>query len=110
RPDGAAFSLPDAPAAKRVVLRVPVRRGEVLLGYLDLGPKENGEPYSGEERELLEAAGVQAAVAVENARLNAALLARQREELSARTAGVLAGAEEERRRLAADLHDQVLPE
>src|SRR5207247_5772866 len=70
RPTRTAFSLPDAPPLKEVVLRIPVRRGEVLRGYLDLGPKENGEPYSGEERELLEAAGVQAAVALENARLN----------------------------------------
>jgi signal transduction histidine kinase len=77
---------------------------------LHLGPKESNQPYSSEERALLEAAAGQAAMEMENLRLSAALLSRQREELTARTAGVLSGAEEERRRLAADLHDQVLPE
>jgi signal transduction histidine kinase len=110
RPRSLHFALPDVPAGQNVELVIPVHRGEVVLGCLELGPKESGQPYSGEEKELLEAAAVQAAMALENARLSAALLARQRAELTARTAGVLAGAEEERRRLAADLHDQVLPE
>ncbi|MFN3653152.1 MAG: sensor histidine kinase [Armatimonadota bacterium] len=108
RPEWLTFALPDLPAADGA-LPIPVRRGEAVLGYLRLGPKESGEAYSPEERELLEAAAVQAAVALENARLNGELLARQRVELAARTSGVLSGAEEERRRLAADLHDQVLP-
>jgi len=110
---GPAFvrlSPPDAPQSPDAALSLPVRRGAALLGVLKLGPKADGQPYSGEERRLLEAACAQAAVTLENARLSAALLARQRAELGARTAGVLAGAEEERRRLAADLHDQVLPE
>jgi len=104
------FALPDVPPENDVELTVPLRRGSRVLGHLHLGARETGDAYSSEERELLEAAAVQAAMALENARLNAALLARQREELTVRTAGVLAGAEEERRRLAADLHDQVLPE
>lgn len=104
------FALPDVPPESNVELVVPLRRGSRILGHLHLGARETGATYSTEERELLEAAAVQAAMALENARLNSALLARQREELAVRTAGVLAGAEEERRRLAADLHDQVLPE
>lgn len=104
------FALPDVREGTPAALTVPLRRGAEVQGYLLLGEKESGEPYSSEERQLLEAAAVQAAVALENARLNGVLLARQREELAARTAGILAGAEEERRRLAADLHDQVLPE
>lgn len=104
------FVLPDVPSGDDVVLTVSIHRGEKVLGYLELGPKYSGEPYTSEERHLLEAAAVQAAVALENARLNSALLEKQRAELTARTAGVLSGAEEERRRLAADLHDQVLPE
>jgi signal transduction histidine kinase len=101
----ASYSLGSEPASE-AALAVPLRRG----GILSLGPKEDGTPYTGEERALLEAAAAQAATALENARLSAALLERQREELAARTAGMLAGQEEERRRLAADLHDQVLPE
>lgn len=104
------FALPDVPPESNVELVVPLRRGARILGHLHLGARETGAAYSTEERELLEAAAVQAAMALENARLNSALLARQREELAVRTAGVLAGAEEERGRLAADLHDQVLPE
>jgi signal transduction histidine kinase len=109
-PCPARFAGPDGVPDKDTVLSVPVHRGDDVLGYLHLGSKESEQPYTTEERELLEAACVQAAVALENARLSGALLARQRVELAARTSGVLAGAEEERRRLAADLHDQVLPE
>lgn len=91
-------------------LSVPLRRGEALYGWLHMGPKQNGDRYSDEERQLLEAAAAQAAVEIANLRLNAALLEQQRAEFTARSAGLVAGAEEERRRLAADLHDQVLPE
>ncbi len=109
-PVSVQIAPPEAAPAKGLEERIPIHRGERLLGYLELGPKRNGEAYSSEERRLLGSAAVQAAVALENARLSAALLEQQRTELAARTAGVLAGAEEERRRLAADLHDQVLPE
>jgi signal transduction histidine kinase len=101
-------TTPNAPAG--TVMSIPIQRGSAVYGFMHLGPKETGTEYSAEERSLLEAAGVQAAMALENVRLSAALLEQQRTELTARTAGVLAGAEEERRRLAGDLHDQVLPE
>jgi signal transduction histidine kinase len=110
RPRWQRFSLLETPPDASAALAVPLRRGAHVLGNLELGPKESGEPYSQEEEQLLEAAAVQAAMALENARLSAALLERQRAELNARSAGVLAGSEEERRRLAADLHDGVLPE
>lgn len=109
-PNWLRFSIPDAGANPDAALAIPLRRREHDFGYLELGPREADQAYGSEERGLLAAACGQAAMALENARLSAALLARQREELSTRTAGVLAGAEEERRRLAADLHDQVLPE
>jgi len=104
------FGLSDGTPEANEVLAASLRHGRQTFGFVHLGPKINGESYSTEERRLLEAAVAQAASAVENARLNGELLARQREELTVRSAGVLAGAEEERRRLAADLHDQVLPE
>jgi len=110
RPTFARFALGDGGTDADTALMVPLRRGEHSYGCLLLGPKEDGSPYSAEERGLLEAAAAQAATALENARLRSELLARQREELGARTAGMLAGQEEERRRLAADLHDQVLPD
>lgn len=110
RPAWLRFSLPDAGPSAEAALALPLRRREHDFGFLELGPREGDQPYSSEERRLLDAACAQASLALENARLSAALLAQQRAELSSRTAGVLAGAEEERRRLAADLHDQVLPE
>ncbi len=91
-------------------LAIPFRRRGRSYGTLLLGRKADDQSYTQEERELLEAVCVQTAAALENARLSAALLARQRAELAVRSAGVLAGQEEERRRLAADLHDEVLPE
>lgn len=99
-----------APETGEAPLVLPVRHGERLHGYLWLGPKESGEEYTGEERELLESVAAHAGTALETARLSAELLERQRAELAVRSAGVLSGAEDERRRLAADLHDQVLPE
>lgn len=104
------FAPESEPLESGTSLCVPIRRGQALHGYAQLGAKPSGTEYTAEERDLLEAAGIQAAMALENARLSAALLEQQRAELAVRTAGVLAGAEEERRRLAADLHDQVLPE
>jgi signal transduction histidine kinase len=97
-----------APGAGEVA--IPVRRGAETYGRLRLRFLPEEPPCTTEERGLLEAAAVQAGSALENARLSQELLARQRAELTARSIGVLAGAEEERRRLAADLHDQVLPE
>lgn len=110
RPAFVRVAPPEEPPGGEAALEIPIGRGEARLGVLLLGPKESGLEYSTEERQLLEAAATQAAMALENARLSAALLERQRTELAERTAGVLAGAEEERRRLAADLHDEVLPE
>jgi signal transduction histidine kinase len=63
-----------------------------------------------EDRQLLNAVAAQLAVALDNARLHAALLGRERRELALRARALLDGAEEERRRLAADLHDHVLPD
>jgi signal transduction histidine kinase len=108
-PTRIAFTAGEEPAAE-TGLSVPIRRGEKHFGGLLLGPKQAGQPYTSEERDLLEAACIQAATAIENAHLSAALLEQQRAELAVRSAGVLSGAEDERRRLAADLHDQVLPE
>jgi signal transduction histidine kinase len=89
---------------------VPLRRGEQDFGYLALGRKQSGLPYTSEDRRLLDAVAAQLAIALDGARLRQALLEQQRRELEMRSRGLLEGAEDERRRLAADLHDHVLPD
>src|SRR5262249_54950411 len=95
---------------EETALSVVLQRGEQRFGCLALGPKRSGLPYTAEGRRLLEAVAAQVAVALDSARLHEALLAQQRRELESRSRGLLEGAEEERRRLAADLHDHVLPD
>lgn len=104
------FTEPGSEPAPAPLLSLRIQRGERLIGELHLGARATGLSYSSEETSLLHAVAASAATALENARLSAELLRRQRAELESRSAGLLAGAEEERRRLAADLHDQVLPE
>jgi class 3 adenylate cyclase len=47
----------------------PLRTEAGLLGWLALGPKRSGEPYSGDDLAFLGALASQSALAVENARL-----------------------------------------
>lgn len=109
-PESIRLRRPEEPRTGFVELSLPVRHGDRLLARIDLGPRMNGLGYDSEEVRLLRAVAAAAATALENARLSRELLSRQRADLELRSAGLLAGAEEERRRLAADLHDQVLPE
>jgi signal transduction histidine kinase len=62
------------------------------------------DPYLDEEQELLDAVSAAAAIALENARLQAELRARL-EELHESRARVLSAGQEERRRLERNLHD-----
>ncbi len=110
RPTRLEFMAGAPDAVDEGCLLIPLEHAGLSLGALLLGPRDDGEPYTEEELRLLRAAVSQAAVSLENAQLREALLARQREELTDRAQDVLTGQEEERRRLAADLHDQVLPE
>lgn len=48
---------------------VPIFIGEQLLGVINIGARENGEPYDGATRDLLNILGGQIAVAIHNASL-----------------------------------------
>ncbi len=106
-----AVSLADGETA---VLVVPLRTHDRLVGHLCLGPKRSGEPFRPEDRALLSTLSGQLAALVRNAQLVDELRA-QVNVLQAREATLDTlnerlqhAQEEERARLAADLHDEVL--
>ncbi len=56
-------------AAEGLVALAPLKTEAQLSGWLALGPKRSGEPYSSDELEYVAALAAQSALAVENARL-----------------------------------------
>jgi signal transduction histidine kinase len=97
--------------AQGIQLWVPLVFDEILEGLLLLGPKEADDVYTDEDLAILETLGHQAATTARNVRLVAALrqhvreIMQSRQELRQAHRRLLAGREDERRRLARDLHD-----
>ncbi len=91
--DPRAAGVPAGHPPVRAFLGVPLRIKDRILGTLFVSHSAPGMAFSAEQEELLAAFSVQAAIAIENARLYA-----QAEELA-----VL----RERHRLARELHDQI---
>jgi len=89
------------------VLVVPLRTQDVLAGHLCLGPKATGEPFRAEDRALLATLSGHLAAIVHNAHLVDDLRGQAR-ALDALNERLSRTQEEERARLAADLHDEPL--
>jgi signal transduction histidine kinase len=84
---------------------VPLFSGQELAGFLTLGAKRSGEVYSDDDLALLSGLAHSASLALENARLHEERLAILRQQL----VQVTAAQEEERQRIARELHDGVGP-
>lgn len=91
-------------ALERVALWVPLVAGGELHGVLLVGPKQGSDPYTREDLAILATMARQAAVALQSARLMAAVEV-GREELARAHQQLLDAGEQERLRLARDLHD-----
>jgi signal transduction histidine kinase len=89
---------------------VPLIQADELLGQIECGPRRDG-PLLDEDRRLLAHLAAQAATAVSNVRLSAALgdrlavIERQAAELAASRARLVKSTDDERRRIQRDLHD-----
>ncbi len=98
-----ARGQPSAPLYSQIVAPLTVKGSSI--GCLNLDTF--GEPaFSEADLALLQAMANQAAVAIENARLFAAI-AESREQLRTLSAQIVQAQEEERRRLARELHDEI---
>ena len=91
-------------------LLIPLREEERAVGLILLGEKASGLAYAPEDVEMLRALASQTSLALHLARLNREMLLRNAQETLQRSVGFVELAEQERRLLAADLHDQTLPE
>jgi phosphoserine phosphatase RsbU/P len=60
-------------AALGAELLLPIAVRDKLLGFISLGPKRSEEPYSGTDMRLLKSVATQTGLALENARLTAAI-------------------------------------
>lgn len=89
------------------LLVVPLRTSDIVIGHLCFGPKASGEPFRMQDRDLLATISGQIAAVVQNARLVADLRTTVN-ALETLNEQVQHAQEEERARLAADLHDEPL--
>jgi signal transduction histidine kinase len=84
----------------------PLLYHDQLLGVLVADNQETGRPFSLEDQQILRLLAAQAAIAIENARLYEQV-ADQRDQLRALSMRAMEMREEETRRIARELHDEV---
>lgn len=82
-------------------LQVPLERGGEVMGHIDCGKDDD---YADSDRELLATLAGQAATAIANVQLTAAL-AEQVNELAQSRARIVAAQDTERRRIERNIHD-----
>ena len=85
--------FPEGHPAMRMLLGVPIRSGETILGALYLADREDNAPYTPQDQLRLERFATQAALAITNARLHRRI-----------TSLAIA---EERERIAREMHDSL---
>lgn len=105
-PEAAITLLKEA----KIRLVVPLPDEDRVVATLLLGEKASGLPYAPEDNDLLVALSSQVGLALQSARLNQEFLKRRTQELTTGSVSFVEVVEKERRLLAADLHDQTLPE
>jgi signal transduction histidine kinase len=87
-------------------IAVPIRTGaDVVLGFFELHRRDSNGPFNWQDAAFLESVANMAAVAIENARLGAAL-AHKTQEMRALSARHVMRLEEERQHIARELHDE----
>lgn len=91
------------------VLLLSLYDGEMITGFLALGPKQNDEVYSRQDKSFLASLVAQLSVLEVNNRYLTQAQA-DAQKLTALNHRVISAQEEERRHLALDLHDDVLQE
>jgi signal transduction histidine kinase len=94
-------------ACEKASLWLPLRGADAINGILILGSKRGGGTFTAMDREILNVVIRQASIALENADLVAELRQRNQERKELNLQALGAG-EKERKRLARELHDQVI--
>lgn len=89
----------------RTLLDIPIQAGGTVLGLLEVSHPRPNTPFAPQQRRLLEGIADQMALSLRNARL-ATENARRLDELRALSRRVWSVQEEERRRIARELHDE----
>lgn len=88
------------------LLIVPIEIGKKLLGYLSMGTMEKQRVFTESEIALVQTLANHLAIAIENAKLME-IVRQNSEDLQALSQQVINAQEEERKKIAGELHDEI---